>query len=78
LSAPGSKTVLPPLKRDVCFTPEKQTSVSYAADCDFVVGYGGAKPTDKHLASKIHCVDDESGQIDPSDQKAAHAVPAIG
>jgi hypothetical protein len=28
-----------------------------AADCDFIVCYGRAKPTDKHLASKIHCVD---------------------
>jgi hypothetical protein len=36
----------------------KQTSVSYAADCDAIVCYGGAKLTDKHLASKIHCVDD--------------------
>jgi hypothetical protein len=27
----GSKTVLTPLKWDVCFTPRKQTSVSFAA-----------------------------------------------
>jgi hypothetical protein len=47
------------LKWDVCFTPRKQTSVSHAADCDVVVCYGGAKLTDKHLSSKIHCVDDE-------------------
>jgi hypothetical protein len=26
---------------------------------DVIVCCGGAKPTDKHLASKIHCVDDE-------------------
>jgi hypothetical protein len=39
--------------------PRKQTSVSYAADCDVIVCYGGAEPTDKHLASTIHCVDDE-------------------
>jgi hypothetical protein len=37
----------------------KQTSVSYAADYDVIVCYGGAKPADKHLVSKIHCVDDE-------------------
>jgi hypothetical protein len=39
--------------------PRKQTSVSYAADCDVIVCYGRAKLTDTHLASKIHCVDDE-------------------
>ena len=41
------------------FYPRKQTSVSYAADADVIVCYGRAKLTDKHLASKIHCVDDE-------------------
>jgi hypothetical protein len=40
------------------FYPREQTSVSYAVDCDLIVCYGGAKLTDKHLASKIHCVDD--------------------
>jgi hypothetical protein len=39
--------------------PRKQTSVSYAVDCDVIARYGGAKLTDKHLASKIHSVDDE-------------------
>jgi hypothetical protein len=29
------------------------------ADCDAIVCYGGAKPTYKHLASTIQCVDDE-------------------
>lgn len=29
------------------------------ADADVVVCYGGAKPTDKHLLSRVHCVDDE-------------------
>ena len=29
------------------------------ADCDVIVCYGGAKPTDSHLASTVHCVDDE-------------------
>ena len=29
------------------------------ADCDVVVCYGDAKLSDKHLASTIHCVDDE-------------------
>jgi hypothetical protein len=40
-------------------SPRKQTSVSYAADCDIIACYGGAKLTDKHLASKVHCVDEE-------------------
>ena len=26
---------------------------------EIIVCYGGAKPTDKHLASTVHCVDDE-------------------
>jgi hypothetical protein len=39
--------------------PRKQILISYAADCDVIVCYGGAKPTDKQLASAIHCVDDE-------------------
>jgi hypothetical protein len=34
------------LKWDVCITPRKQTSVSYAADADVIVCYGGAKLTD--------------------------------
>jgi hypothetical protein len=38
--------------------PRKQTSVSCAAGCDLIACYGNAKLTDKHLASKIHCVDD--------------------
>ena len=29
------------------------------ADCDVIVCYGGAKLTDEHLASTVHCVDDE-------------------
>jgi len=29
------------------------------ADCDVIVCYGGAKPTDQQLASTIHCIDDE-------------------
>ncbi len=37
------------------YHPQKQTS----ADCDGIVCYGGAKPAEKHLASKMHCVDDE-------------------
>ena len=37
----------------------KQTSVSYAADCDVVVCYGAATVYDKHLAAAIRCVDDE-------------------
>ena len=47
------------LEMGFLFYPRKQTSVSYAADCDVVVCYGGAKLPDKRLASKIHCVDDE-------------------
>jgi hypothetical protein len=35
----------------LCY-PRKQTSVSYAADCDVIVCYGGAKFADKHLASR--------------------------
>jgi hypothetical protein len=41
------------------YYPRKQTSVSYAADCDAIVCYSGAKLFDKHLASTVHCVDDE-------------------
>jgi hypothetical protein len=28
-------------------------------DCDVIICYGGAKPTDRHLAATVHCVDDE-------------------
>jgi hypothetical protein len=45
--------------KEFLFYLRKQTSVSYAADCDVIACYGGDKLTDKHLASKIHCVDDE-------------------
>ena len=38
------------------YYPRKQTSVSYSADANVIVCYGRAKLTDKHLASKIHCV----------------------
>jgi hypothetical protein len=31
---------------------------AHAADCDVIARYSGAKLTDKHLASKIQCVDD--------------------
>jgi hypothetical protein len=55
----GSKTVLTPLKWDVCFTPESRHRSGYAADYDVITCHGGAKVTDKHLASKIHCIDDE-------------------
>jgi hypothetical protein len=41
------------------FYPREQTSVSYAADCDVIVCHGGAKLTDKHLASIVHCIDGE-------------------
>jgi hypothetical protein len=57
------------LKWDVRITPRQQTFVSAAAmqgpdpdpfdDCDVIVCYGGAKAPDKHLASAVHCVDDE-------------------
>jgi hypothetical protein len=47
------------LKWDVCITPRKQTSVSYAADCDAIICGGGAKPDDLHLLSVVHCVDEE-------------------
>jgi len=41
------------------YYPRKQTSVSYAPDCDVVVCYCGAKPEDEHLAVIIHWVDEE-------------------
>jgi hypothetical protein len=41
------------------FYPRKQTSVSYAADCDIIGCYGGAKLADEQFASEILCVDDE-------------------
>ena len=37
----------------------KQTSVSYAADANVIVCYSNAKLTDTHLASEIHCVNNE-------------------
>jgi hypothetical protein len=46
-------------QKNVCITRRKQTSVSCAADCGAIVCYGAAKLADKHLASKVHCVDDE-------------------
>jgi hypothetical protein len=53
-------------------------SGSYAADCDVIVCYGGAKSADKHLASTVHCVDDES-RADSSVliRRPRGAVPAI-
>jgi hypothetical protein len=41
------------------YYPRKQTSVSHAADRDVIACYGRATLFDKHLASKIQCVDDE-------------------
>jgi hypothetical protein len=38
---------------------EMSDARSQPADCDVIVCYGGAKLTDKHLASTVHCVDDE-------------------
>ena len=55
----GSNTVLTPLKRDFCFTPESRHRSGYAADCDTVICGGGAKPTDLHLASKVVAIDEE-------------------
>jgi hypothetical protein len=52
--ADGSKTVLTPLKWEVCIPPE-----SRLADCDIIICGGGAKPTGNHLASTVHCVDEE-------------------
>jgi hypothetical protein len=57
----GSKTVLTPLKSDVCVTPESRHRPAPPAmtdldpdpfaDCDAIVCCGGAKLTAKHLAS---------------------------
>jgi hypothetical protein len=41
------------------YYPRKQTSVSYAADCDVIVYYGAATIHDRHTAATVHCVDDE-------------------
>jgi hypothetical protein len=38
--------------------PESRHTVSCAAGCDVIVCYGGAKVTDKNLASTVHCIDD--------------------
>jgi hypothetical protein len=46
-----SKTVLTPLKRDVGITPERRHRSAYAADCDVIACYDGAKLTEKHLAA---------------------------
>jgi hypothetical protein len=35
------------LEMGCMYYPRKQTSVSYAADCDVIVCYGAAKPTTK-------------------------------
>jgi hypothetical protein len=48
-SVSGQKTVLRFL-----FYPLEQT-----ADCDIIICGGGAKPTDLHLLSIVHCVDEE-------------------
>src|SRR6266851_9609649 len=53
----GSKTVLTPLKWDVCFTPESRHRSATLPMAMSIRCYGGAKLTDKHLASKVHCVD---------------------
>jgi len=47
------------LEMGCLFYPRKQTSVSYAADCTAITCYGAATVYDKHLASTLHCVDDE-------------------
>src|SRR5437879_3938617 len=47
------------LEMGCLYYPQKQASVSSAADCHVIACYSGAKLTDKHLASKIHCVDSE-------------------
>lgn len=47
------------LEMGFLFYPRKQTSVSYAADCDVIVCYGAATIHDQHTAPTIHCVGDE-------------------
>jgi hypothetical protein len=54
-----SIVVVTPLKWDVCLTPESRhrsatLPIAMSSSC-----YGAAKLADKHLASKVHCVDDE-------------------
>jgi hypothetical protein len=63
------------LEMGCLFYPRKQTSVSYAADCDVIVCYGGAKLTDKHLAATIHCVATEiiGWQLKRREQRQARA-----
>jgi hypothetical protein len=68
------------LEMGCLYYPRKQTSVSCAADADVIVCHGRAKLTDKHLASKIHCVDDGIiGWLKRRERRrrASHAV-AIG
>jgi hypothetical protein len=57
------------------FYPRKQTSVSYAADCDVIACYGGAKLVDKRLAATVHCVDDEIlGWLKRRDQRCVSVI----
>jgi len=56
---PGSKTVVTPLKWDVCITPEsrhRSATLPIAMSSSATVE---AKLADKHLAATVHCVDDE-------------------
>jgi hypothetical protein len=57
--ADGSKTVVAPLKWDVCITPEGRHRSATLPTVDVIVCYGNVKPADTHLASVIHCIDGE-------------------
>jgi len=56
---PESVVNIAHIPKECLYYPRQQTSVSYAADCDVIVCYGGAKFADKHLAATVHCVDGE-------------------
>lgn len=42
-----------------CSRSKRMSLLPTPADRDVIVCYGGAKLADKHLAARVHCVDDE-------------------
>jgi hypothetical protein len=73
----GSKTALTPLKWDVCITPEKQTSVSYAADlrCRRLLRWSEANPAD--ICSAIATLSRAQAMTDPDRLPAPQRYLAI-